>query len=56
MQHVLEYCFVFAKGPFITEPHLPRLESAWAGRELEDLDSSRSPLHQVAVIKVILAL
>ena len=40
MQHVLEYCFVFAKGPFITERHLPRLESAWAGRELEDLDSS----------------
>jgi DNA-binding NtrC family response regulator len=44
MQHVLEYCFVFAKGPFITERHLPRLESAWAGRELEDLDSARSPL------------
>ena len=43
MQHVLEYCFVFAKGPFITERHLPRLESAWAGRELEDLDSSLQP-------------
>jgi hypothetical protein len=54
MQHVLEYCFVFAKGPFITEPHLPRLESAWAGRELEDLDSSRSPLYQVAVKQVII--
>jgi PAS domain S-box-containing protein len=44
MQHVLEYCFVFAKGPFITERHLPRLESAWAGRELVDLDSSLNPL------------
>jgi len=35
LQHVLEYCFVFAKGPLITERHLPRLESAWVGRELE---------------------
>ena len=35
LQHVLEYCFVFAKGPLITERHLPRLESAWGGRELE---------------------
>jgi len=44
LQHVLEYCFVFSKGPFITERHLPRLESAWAGRELETSDSSLSPL------------
>jgi len=35
LQHVLEYCFVFAKGPLITQRHLPRLESAWLGRELE---------------------
>uniref|UniRef100_A0A7C5EM44 PAS domain-containing protein n=1 Tax=Desulfobacca acetoxidans TaxID=60893 RepID=A0A7C5EM44_9BACT len=35
LQHVLEYCFVFAKGPIITQRHLPRLESAWLGRELE---------------------
>ncbi len=35
LEHVLEYCFVFAKGPLITQRHLPRLESAWGGRELE---------------------
>jgi DNA-binding NtrC family response regulator len=29
LQHVLEYCFVFAKGYFITERHLPQLESSW---------------------------
>jgi PAS domain S-box-containing protein len=58
MQHVLEYCFVFAKGPFITERHLPRLESAWAGRELEDLDSSssRSPLQTLERETIIKAL
>jgi transcriptional regulator with PAS, ATPase and Fis domain len=56
MQHVLEYCFVFAKGPFITERHLPRLESAWAGRELEDLDSSRGPLQALERETIIKAL
>jgi DNA-binding NtrC family response regulator len=56
MQHVLEYCFVFAKGPFITERHLPRLESAWAGRELEDLDSSHSPLQVLERETIIKAL
>jgi transcriptional regulator with PAS, ATPase and Fis domain len=56
MQHVLEYCFVFAKGPFITERHLPRLESAWAGRELEDLDTSRSPLQALERETIIKAL
>jgi DNA-binding NtrC family response regulator len=35
LQHVLEYCFVFAKGSLITERHLPRLESPWVGRELD---------------------
>jgi DNA-binding NtrC family response regulator len=56
LQHVLEYCFVFSKGPFITERHLPRLESAWAGRELEDLDSSRSPLQVLERETIIKAL
>jgi PAS domain S-box-containing protein len=56
LQHVLEHCFVFAKGPFITERHLPRLESAWAGRELEDLDSSRSPLQVLERETIIKAL
>ncbi len=56
LQHVLEYCFVFAKGPFITERHLPRLESAWAGRELESLDSSLSPLQVLERETIIKAL
>ena len=56
MQHVLEYCFVFAKGPFITERHLPRLESAWAGRELVDLDSSLSPLQVLERETIVKAL
>ncbi len=56
MQHILEYCFVFAKGPFITERHLPRLESAWAGRELESLDSSLSPLQVLERETIIKAL
>lgn len=56
MQHVLEYCFVFAKGPFITERHLPHLESAWAGRELESLDSSLSPLQALERETILKAL
>jgi len=56
MQHVLEYCFVFAKGHFITERHLPRLESAWAGWELADVDSSRSPLQALERETIIKAL
>jgi PAS domain S-box-containing protein len=56
LQHVLEYCFVFAKGPFITERHLPRLETAWAGRELESLDSSLSPLQVLERETIVKAL
>jgi DNA-binding NtrC family response regulator len=56
LQHVLEYCFVFTKGPFITERHLPRLENAWAGRELESLDSSLSPLQVLERETIIKAL
>ena len=58
LQHVLEYCFVFAKGPIITERHLPRLESAWVGRELELplLDKSESPLQALEKKTIILAL
>jgi transcriptional regulator with PAS, ATPase and Fis domain len=47
LQHVLEYWFVFAKGPLLIERHLPRLESAWVGREMELLsltDKTMSPL------------
>ena len=58
LQHVLEYCFVFAKGPLITERHLPRLESAWVGRELELplTDKSVSPLQALEKKTIIMAL
>ncbi len=58
LQHVLEYCFVFAKGPVITERHLPRLESAWGGRELELplTDKSVSPLQALEKKTILLAL
>jgi PAS domain S-box-containing protein len=58
LQHVLEYCFVFTKGPVITERHLPRLESAWGGRELELplTDKSVSPLQALEKKTILLAL
>ncbi len=58
LQHVLEYCFVFAKGPLITERHLPRLESAWAGRELElpVQEKSLSPLQSLEKKTILMAL
>ena len=58
LQHVLEYCFVFAKGPLITERHLPRLESAWVGRELElpMTEGSVSPLQSLEKKTILMAL
>jgi PAS domain S-box-containing protein len=58
LQHVLEYCFVFAKGPLITERHLPRLESAWVGRELELplADKSVTPLQALEKKTIVMAL
>jgi len=58
LQHVLEYCFVFAKGPLITERHLPRLESAWVGRELELplTEGSVSPLESLEKKTILMAL
>jgi len=58
LQHVLEYCFVFAKGPLITKRHLPRLESSWAGRELELplADKTMSPLQSLEKKTILLAL
>jgi PAS domain S-box-containing protein len=58
LQHVLEYCFVFAKGPLITERHLPRLESAWCGRELELPlgDKAASPLQALEKKTILMAL
>ncbi len=58
LQHVLEYCFVFAKGPLITERHLPRLESGWVGRELElpmD-DMTVTPLQALEKKTILMAL
>ena len=58
LQHVLEYCFVFAKGPLITERHLPRLESAWVGRELElpMTDTTVTPLQALEKKTILMAL
>jgi PAS domain S-box-containing protein len=58
LEHVLEYCFVFAKGPLITQRHLPRLESAWGGRELELPmgDKDVSPLQALEKQTILLAL
>jgi PAS domain S-box-containing protein len=58
LEHVMEYCFVFARGPLITERHLPRLESAWVGREL-DLhltDESVTPLQALEKKAILMAL
>jgi PAS domain S-box-containing protein len=58
LQHVLEYCFVFAKGPLITERHLPRMESAWAGRELDFslTDKTITPLQALEKKTILMAL
>jgi PAS domain S-box-containing protein len=58
LQHVLEYCFVFVKGPLITARHLPRLESAWVGRELELplTEGSVSPLQSLEKKTILMAL
>jgi PAS domain S-box-containing protein len=47
LEHVLEYCFVFAKGPVITERYLPRMDSAWSQKFLEWTDDTISPLEAV---------
>jgi PAS domain S-box-containing protein len=58
LQHVLEYCFVFAKGPLITQRHLPRLEAAWAGREVEITlpQGVATPLQAMEKKTIVLAL
>jgi PAS domain S-box-containing protein len=58
LQHVLEYCFVFAKGPLITERHLPPLESDWSGRELalSLTDKTMGPLQALEKKMILLAL
>jgi PAS domain S-box-containing protein len=59
LEHVLEYCFVFAKGPIITERYLPALESAWAQKVLEwteELEDDISPLQAVEKETILQAL
>jgi PAS domain S-box-containing protein len=56
LEHVLEYCFVFAKGPVITERYLPRLDSAWSQKFLEWTDETISPLEAVERETILQAL
>jgi PAS domain S-box-containing protein len=56
LEHVLEYCFVFAKGPIITERYLPRMDSTWSQKLLEWTDDSISPLEAVEKETILQAL
>jgi DNA-binding NtrC family response regulator len=58
LEHVLEYCFVFAKGPLITERHLPRLEPEWSSRELplSLMDKTMGPLQALEKKTILMAL
>lgn len=55
LQHVLEYCFVFAKGYIISERHLPEMDPSWTDRDLE-LDTQGAPLQAVEKRAIITAL
>jgi PAS domain S-box-containing protein len=56
LEHILEYCFVFAKGPIITERYLPRMDSAWSQKFLEWSDDTISPLEMVEKQTILQAL
>jgi PAS domain S-box-containing protein len=59
LEHVLEYCFVFAKGPIITQRYLPALESAWAQKVIEwteDSPETVSPLQALERDAILQAL
>jgi PAS domain S-box-containing protein len=58
LQHVLEYCFVFARGPIIMERHLPDLESALINGELEMSLGNKavSPLQALEKKTILMAL
>lgn len=51
LQHIIEHCFVFVRGPVITERHLPRFETCDVKRRLGD--GEEAPL-QVVERKTIL--
>ncbi|MEJ2672635.1 MAG: sigma 54-interacting transcriptional regulator [Deltaproteobacteria bacterium] len=56
LQHVLEYCFVFAKGPVITRRHLPPLDATGFHPEMLGEDSSISPLQAMERQTIVKAL
>jgi PAS domain S-box-containing protein len=56
LQHVLEYCFVFAKGPIITRRHLPPLDAARFQTETIWSDASISPLEATERETIVKAL
>ncbi len=55
LQHILEYCFVFVKGPVIFERYLPSMETSWTDRGLE-LDIEGAPLQALEKKAIITAL
>ena len=56
LEHVLEYCFVFTRGPVITERSLPTLDSAWSQKVLEWTDENLSPLETAEKQTILQAL
>ncbi len=56
LQHVLEYCFVFAKGPIITRRHLPPLEASRFHTEALWEEPSISPLEAMERETIVKAL
>jgi PAS domain S-box-containing protein len=56
LQHVLEYCFVFAKGPIITRQHLPPLDASRFQTQTQWEDTSISPLQAMERETIVQAL
>lgn len=55
LKHVLEHCFVFAKGSIIAERHLPDMDGAWTDAEPE-WDSEDGPLRALERKAIVTAL
>jgi len=56
LQHVLEYCFVFANGPMITRRHLPPLDDTRFHTETLWEDTSITPLEAMERETIVKAL
>jgi PAS domain S-box-containing protein len=56
LEHVLEYCYVFTKGPMITERQLPPLEATRFATQAAWQDTSLSPLEAMEKETIIQAL